>query len=50
MLNVGSLTSKSREIVEVMQRKMINIMCVQEVRRTGLSSRAIGDGYKIFYS
>jgi len=32
--NVGSLTGKSREIVDVMQRK-INILCLQEVRWTG---------------
>jgi hypothetical protein len=48
--NVGSLTGKSREIVDVMQRRKINVMCIQEVKWTGQSAREIGDGYKVLYS
>ena len=33
--NVGTLNGKSREIVEVMRRRKINVMCVQEVRWSG---------------
>ena len=48
--NVGSLTGKSREIVDVMQRRKINAMCIQEVKWTGSSARELGDGYKLYYS
>ena len=37
--NVGSLTGKSREIVDVMQRRKINVMCIQEVKWTGSNAR-----------
>lgn len=47
--NVGSLTGKSREVVDVMQRRGIHIMCIQEVKWTGQSAREIGDGYKVLY-
>jgi len=35
------LTGKSREIVDVMQRRKINVMCIQEVKWTGQSAREI---------
>jgi len=47
--NVGSLTGWSREVVDVMQRMEIHIMCIQEVRWSGQSAREIGDGYKVLY-
>jgi len=49
-MDVGSLTGKSREIVGVMQRSKINVMCIQEVKTTGPSAREIGDSYKVLYS
>ena len=48
-LNVGSMTGKGREIVEVMQRRRIDVMSVQEVRWKGERAREVGEGYKIFY-
>jgi len=48
--NVGSFTGKSREVVEVMQRRKINALCIQEMKWTGQSARELGDGYKFFYS
>ena len=30
--NIGTLTGKSMEVVEVMVRRMINIMCLQETK------------------
>ena len=47
--NVGTLNGKSREIVEVMRRRKIDVMCVQEVRWRGERARKLGDGYKIYY-
>lgn len=48
--NIGSLTGKSREIVDVMQRRGISVMCLQELKWTGQSAKELGDGYKLFYS
>lgn len=53
-LNIGTLTGKSREIADMMRRRKINILCLQETRWTGGKSggkaRTIGDGYKLYYS
>ena len=46
---MGTLNGKSREIVEVMSRRKIDVMCVQEVRWRGERARELGDGYKIYY-
>ena len=48
--NVGSMTGKARELVEVMREGKIEMMCVQETRWKGKSARELGEGYKIFYS
>ena len=44
------MTGRGREIVEVMMRRSISIVCVQETKWTGKSARELGDGYKLFYS
>ena len=49
-LNVGSMTGRSREVADVMKRRKINILCVQETRWHGNKARELGDGYKLFYS
>ena len=51
--NVGSMTGKGLEIAEVCMRQKLDILCVQETRWAGNTSRAvreIGHGYKLFYS
>lgn len=48
--NVGSMTGRGRELVEVFKKRNIKIACVQETRWNGKSARELGDGYKIFYS
>ena len=45
-LNVGSMTGRSLEIVEMMERRHINILCVQETKWKGAKAREIGNGYK----
>ena len=47
--NVGSLTGKSAELVEVMKRRRVNIMCLQETRWTGEGARGLVLGYKVWY-
>ena len=48
-LNVGTMTGKSREIVEVMKKRRVDVACVQEVRWKGERAREVGEGYKIYY-
>ena len=48
--NVGSLTGRRREITEVMERRRINTLCVQETRWIGNSARDLGRDCKISYS
>ncbi|XP_021747807.1 craniofacial development protein 2-like [Chenopodium quinoa] len=47
--NVGSLTGKSAEVVEVMKRRRVNIMCLQETRWTREGARGLVLGYKVWY-
>jgi hypothetical protein len=49
-LNVGTMTGRGRELVDVMIRRRIKAMCVQETKWTGNSSRQLGEGYKLIYS
>jgi exonuclease III len=53
-LNIGTLTAKSREIADMMTRRKLDILCLQETRWTGGKSggkaRFIGDGIKLYYS
>ena len=48
--NVGSMTGRGRELVEVCKKRKIGILCVQETKWTGKSARELGDGFKILYS
>ena len=49
-LNVGTLTGRSKEVVGLMERKKIGILCVQETRWKGNKARELGSGCKLFYS
>ena len=46
-LNVGTMTGKSREIVDLMERRNMDVLCVQETRWKGAKARCMGEGYKI---
>ena len=48
-LNIGTMTGKSRELAEMLDRRRIDIACVQETKWKGSKAREIGDGYKLFY-
>ncbi|XP_064078508.1 uncharacterized protein LOC135195936 [Macrobrachium nipponense] len=50
MWNVGTLTGKLREVVDVMERRRIDFLCVQETRWKGSRTRETGNGYKLYYS
>ncbi|XP_019251074.1 PREDICTED: craniofacial development protein 2-like [Nicotiana attenuata] len=46
--NIGSLTSKSIELAKILQKRNINIACVQETRWVGSRAKNM-DGYKLWY-
>ena len=48
--NVGSLTGKGRELIDVMQRRKIMILCIQETKWKGQSAKKLGEGYKVYYT
>ena len=48
-LNVGTMTGKGREVADLMERRGVDILCVQEIRWKGKRARFIGGGYKMCY-
>ena len=48
-LNVGSMTGRSGEIVQLMRTKSLQVLCVQETKWKGSKAREIGAGYKLYY-
>ncbi|KAK3555065.1 hypothetical protein QTP86_007988 [Hemibagrus guttatus] len=48
-LNVGTMTGKGRELADMMERRKVDILCVQETRWKGSKARGIGAGFKLFY-
>ena len=47
-LNVGTMTVKGREVENLMERRGLDILCVQETRWKGKKARCIGGGYKMW--
>ena len=43
-LNVGSMTGKSSEIVDMMDRRKVDILCVQVTKWKGSQARELGNG------
>ncbi|KAK3514197.1 hypothetical protein QTP70_009438 [Hemibagrus guttatus] len=48
-LNVGTMTGKGRELADMMERRKVDILCVQETRWKGSKACSIGAGFKLFY-
>ncbi|XP_021835669.1 uncharacterized protein [Spinacia oleracea] len=49
--NIGSLTGRLVEVVEVMRRRRVNILCLQETKWVGNKAREISPwSYKLWYS
>ncbi|KAK3555175.1 hypothetical protein QTP86_010042 [Hemibagrus guttatus] len=48
-LNAGTMTGKGRELADMMERRKVDILCVQETRWKGSKARSIGAGFKLFY-
>ena len=47
---MGSMTGKGIELMKMMGKRGIAIMCVQETEWKGAKAKEIGDGLKLFYS
>ncbi|XP_060810006.1 craniofacial development protein 2-like [Amyelois transitella] len=48
--NIGTMTGRSAELSSILERRRINICCVQETKWKGAKSRQIGKGYKLLYN
>ncbi|XP_046976367.1 craniofacial development protein 2-like [Vanessa cardui] len=48
--NIGSMNVRSIELIDILERRHINICCVQETRWKGAKSLNIGKGYKLIYN
>ncbi|KAK3520904.1 hypothetical protein QTP86_003763 [Hemibagrus guttatus] len=46
---VSLLNRKGRELADMMERRKVDILCVQETRWKGSKARSIGAGFKLFY-
>ncbi|KAK3508268.1 hypothetical protein QTP70_018018 [Hemibagrus guttatus] len=40
---------KGRELADMMERRKVDILCVQDIRWKGSKARSIGAGFKLFY-
>ena len=49
-LNVGTMTGRGNEIWDMMERRKLLVLCVQETKWKGSKARKIGNGYKLYYS
>ena len=48
-LNIGTMTGRRRELADMMERRNVDILCLQETKWKGSKARNIGGGCKIFY-
>jgi exonuclease III len=49
--NIGSLTGKLRELVDIMIRRRVNTLCVQETKSKGQKAKKVEDTvFKLWYT
>ena len=48
-LNVGSMTGRGRELADMMERRKVGVLCVQETRWKGNKTRELGGDCNLFY-
>ncbi|KAI5734873.1 hypothetical protein M8J77_011455 [Diaphorina citri] len=44
------MNGKGREIVDMMQKRRVDVLCIQETRWKGNKAKQLEEGYKIYYS
>ena len=49
-LNIGTMTGRGKELADMMERRNVDILCLQETKWKGSKERNIGGGSKIFYN
>ena len=49
-LNIGTMTGRGRELANMMERRNVNILCLQETKWEGSKAGNIGDECKLFYN
>ncbi|KAK3567404.1 hypothetical protein QTP86_019858 [Hemibagrus guttatus] len=49
LAGVTTESGKGRELADMMERRKVDILCVQETRWKGSKARSIGAGFKLFY-
>ena len=49
-LNIGTMTGRGRELEDMMERRNVDILCLEETKWKGSKARNIGGGCKIFYN
>ena len=49
-LNIGTMTGRERELADLMERRILDILCLQETKWKGSKARNIGGGCKLFYN
>ena len=46
-INIGTLTGKGREIADLMERRKMDILCLQETRWKGNKAKELAGGHKL---
>ena len=49
-LNIGKMNGRGRELADLMERRNVDILCLQETKWKGSKARSIGGGCKLFYN
>jgi len=49
-VKIGTLTGKGREIAEMMDKRKLDILCLQETRWKGKKAKELAGGHKLVYS
>ena len=49
-LNVGSMTGRGRELADLMERRKVGVLCVQETRWKGDKAKELGGGCELIRS
>ena len=49
-LNVGTMEGKALEVVEMMKRRKMEVLCVQEKKWKGDRARKMAEGYKMLHA
>ena len=49
-LNIRKMTGRGRELADLMERRNVDILCLQETKWKGSKAKNIGGGCKLFYN